>query len=94
MTKRQQRRIALFVWVIGQYEHGFFEKRILGPHFLTESLTCESLPHEQVPLRYRIALTEFRHLSHESRVRACRRFLDTHPVPVLPNIKPKRGRPR
>lgn len=42
---------------------------------LVESLSCEGLPHEEIPEHMVAGVTAFRHLRHDERERRCRAFL-------------------
>jgi len=50
--------------------------RSATPHEVADSLTVEGLPYEEIPPRFRAAVTKFRHLRRDARVAACRRVLE------------------
>jgi len=57
---------------------------------LEESLTCEGLSDEATPPRLRPAVTEFRHLRRDARVRACIEFMCSPACsqrPKLPHVR-------
>lgn len=73
MNAKQRRRRELLAWVCAQYAK-------LNERQLARAMTCEALPAAEIPYHHRKALTEFRRLSADARVAACRNFLraETH----------------
>ncbi len=69
MNARQRRRKELITWVRDQYGK-------ISAWQLTDALSCEVLPDDQVPWHLRKAVTEFRHLRTDTRVAACRAYLE------------------
>jgi hypothetical protein len=61
------------MWVRDQYGE------ITARQF-ANALSCEALPDDQVPWRFRKAVTEFRHLCTDARVVACRAYLEKRPA--------------
>jgi hypothetical protein len=61
------------MWV--REQHGKISARQLA-----NTLSCEALLDDQVPWRFRKAVTEFRHLHTDKRVAACRAYLEKRPA--------------
>ena len=75
---KKSRFYALVSWRIGHAYDG------MAAEDLSDSFSCERLKYEDVPQRFRVTLTSFRHLTQAARLSAVKSVLKekAKPLPV------------